>query len=360
VFKSKKPNVVKDLFYQALAGLVQAASWCAFRRLELRGLDRVPWQKPCVVSPNHQNAFLDALLIGAHAPVKMTYLTRASVFGSRFDWFLDALQMEPIYRRRDGFGTLSRNEEIFARQREKLRDGRSLLMFSEKEHALTYHLRPITRGSSRFALRTQAAIDREVQLVPVGINYYHHQRPGFKVSVVFGEPLPVAQYMERYRAHEAKGINALRDDLTAAMKDCLLVPDKTDDYRERIDRINRKNEGLPFPEMKRALRQPETLAPKGAHRPALDTLAQWVDVLNAGPLWVANELRRRIDEPAFALSLKFAVGMLVCPVWWLLLFGLGTAVAGPAVGGAVAALAVGTMGLRLLLVRWSNPPHPVD
>jgi 1-acyl-sn-glycerol-3-phosphate acyltransferase len=351
---------VKHLLYQGLSGLVKVTSQCVFSRLEIRGMDRVPWDKPCIVSPNHQNAFLDALLVGAHAPVKMSYLTRASAFGSRFDWFLDALQMVPIYRRRDGFGTLSRNKEILARQREKLRDGRSLLMFSEKEHALTYHLRPVTRGSSRFALKTQAAIEREVQLVPVGINYYHHQRLGFKVSVIVGEPLPVVEYMDRYRAHEARCINELRDDLTAAMKDCLLVPEKTDDCDERIDRINRKNEERPFPEMKRALRDPEALAPKGTHRSGLETLGRWTDVLNAGPLWLTDTLRRWVDDPAFALSLKFAVAMLVSPVWWALLFGVGTWIAGPAVGGAIVALAVLTMGVRILLVRWSNPPHPVD
>jgi len=351
---------VQNLLYHGLSGLVKLTSRFAFSRLEVRGMDRVPWDKPCVVSPNHQNAFLDALLVGAHAPVKMTYLTRASAFGSSFDWFLDALQMEPIYRRRDGFGKLSRNEEIFDRQREKLRDGRSLLMFSEKEHALTYHLRPVTKGSSRFALKTQAVIDREVQLVPVGINYYHHQRPGFKVSLIVGEPLPVVEYMERYRENEGRCINELRDDLAAAMADCLLVPEKTDDYDERIDRINRTNEALSFPEMKRALQDPETLPAKGEPRPGLTTLAQWVDVLNAGPVWLAGTLWDWVDDPAFALSLKFAVAMFVLPVWWALLFAVGTGVAGSAVGGAVTVLAVLTMGVRLLLVRWSNPPHPVD
>jgi 1-acyl-sn-glycerol-3-phosphate acyltransferase len=323
-------------------------------------MDRVPWEKPCIVSPNHQNAFLDALLVGAFAPVELTYLSRASVFGTRLDWFLEALQMVPIYRRRDGFDKLSRNEQIFAALREKLRRGESMVMFSETEHAHTYHLRPLSRGSSRFALETQADIDREVQLVPVGINYYHLRRPGFKVSVVVGEPLPVREYMDRYRAHEARGINALREDLTAAMKECLLVPEKTDDYRERVDRINRKNEGLSFPEMKRALRTPETLAPKGEYRPGLETLARWISPLNAGPLWLTNVLMRRVDDPVFAASLKFAVGMLVLPVWWLGLFGVATWAAGPTVGAGVTGLAVLTIGLRLVLIRHSNPPHPLD
>jgi 1-acyl-sn-glycerol-3-phosphate acyltransferase len=351
---------VKSLLYSLLKRLVRITSGFAFSRVEVRGMDRVPWDRPCVVSPNHQNAFLDALLVGALAPVRLTYLSRASVFGNGFDWFLEAFRMVPVYRRRDGFDKLSRNQQIFAALRERLRRGESMVMFSETEHALTYHLRPISRGSARFALESQAAIDREVMVVPVGINYYHHTRLGFKVSVVVGQPLPAREYMDRYRAHEADGINALREDLTAAMKECLLVPDKTDDYRERVDRINRKNEGLSFPEMKRALRTPETLAAKGEHRPWLETLAQGVSVLNAGPLWLASTLMRWVDEPAFAASLKFAVGMLVLPVWWLLLFGVGTWGAGPLVGAAVTALAVLTMGLRLVLIRHSNPPHPID
>lgn len=351
---------MKPFLYHLLKHLVRITSRFAFSRVEVRGMDRVPWEKPCIVSPNHQNAFLDALLVGAFAPVELTYLSRASVFGTRLDWFLEAFRMVPIYRRRDGFGNLSRNKQIFAAQREKLRRGESMVMFSETEHAHTYHLRPLSRGSSRFALETQADIDREVQLVPVGINYYHLRRPGFKVSVVVGEPLPVREYMDRYRAHEARGINALREDLTDAMKECLLVPEKTDDYRERVDRINRKNEGLSFPEMKRALRTPETLAPKGEHRPGLETLAQWISPLNAGPLWLANVLMRRVDDPVFAASLKFAVGMLVLPVWWLGLFGVGTWAAGPTVGAGVTGLAVLTIGLRLVLIRHSNPPHPLD
>ncbi len=359
-FLEQSPSAVKALVYRIIGQLVRWTCRWTFSRVEVRGMDRVPWDQPCVVSPNHQNAFLDALLVGAFAPVKMTYLTRASVFGSRFDWLFDALQMVPIYRRRDGFGNLSRNEQIFADQRENLREGGSLLMFSEAEHALTYHLRPLSKGSSRFALQTQDAIDRDVQVVPVGINYYHHEQPGFKVSVIVGEPLPVRDYMEEYRAHEAKGINTLRADLADAMKDCMLIPEKTDDHSDRVDRMNRKNEDLPFPEMKCALETPEKLAPKGPHRPGLETLAWAISPLNVGPLWLQNVLLDRIEDPAFTLSLKFAVGMFACPLWWLGLFGIGTGIAGPAIGAGITVLAVFTMGLRILLLRYANPPHELN
>ena len=286
-------------------------------------MDRIPTDKACIVSPNHVNAFLDALLVGAFAPTDMHYLSRASAFGSQWDWFLDALHMVPIYRRRDGYETLSRNWDIFRKERERLRERGALLMFSEAEHALTYHLRPLTRGSSRFALETRAAIDDEVLLVPVGINYYHLKRPGFKVSVVVGEPIPVSAYDEPYAEDEARCINQLRGDLTEGMKDCLLLPNKSAGHR-RLAFINRKNEHLPFPEMKRALArldaegETETktrLRRKDPYRPGLDRLGKWIDVLNAPPVWGMQRMMGWVQDPAFAASLKFATGMLVQVSW---------------------------------------------
>ncbi|NBB74355.1 MAG: hypothetical protein GVY35_11830 [Bacteroidetes bacterium] len=331
-------------------------------------MDRIPTDTACIVSPNHVSAFLDALLVGAFAPTDMHYLSRASAFGTRWDWFLEALHMVPVYRRRDGYETLSRNRAIFRRQREKLREGNALLMFSETEHALTYPLRPLSRGSARFALETRAAIDDEVLLVPVGINYYHLQRPGFKVSVIVGEPIPVSAYDDQYTEHEARCINALRSDLASRMKECLLLPNRTADHRQRLDFINRTNEHLPFPEMKRAMSDLEIekdaesstrLAPKGPYRPGLDRLSRWIDALNAPPVWGMQQMMSWVQDPAFAASLKFATGMLVLPVWWALLAGLGWAVHSVGAGLALAATAVGTVLVRRALIRRANPPHKV-
>jgi 1-acyl-sn-glycerol-3-phosphate acyltransferase len=341
-----------------VAGLVRVTNRFMFSRIEVRGLDRVSWDDPCIVSPNHQNAFLDALLVGVFAPARLTFLSRASVFGTAFDWFLEALHMAPIYRRRDGLDKVAQNKDIFADQRENLTQGGSVVMFSETEHAHTYYLRPLSRGSARLALTTQAETDQEVQLVPVGINYYHLRRPGFKVSIVFGEPLRLSEYLEQNWENEATCVNELRDDLTAAMKDCMLIPEMTDDYHERVDRINRHNEHLSFPKMKAALETPTDLIPKGEHRPWLETLGRGVNVLNAGPLWLAGALMRWVDEPPFTASLKFAVGMFGLPLWWIGLFVLLAGIFSWIVGGAIVVLAVGTMGLHIFLVRRSNPPHP--
>lgn len=349
---------MKRLFYLFIAALVRSTIWFSFSRVEVQGMDRVSWDQPCILSPNHQNAFLDALLVGTFVPVKLTFLSRASVFGTVFDWFLDALGMTPVYRRRDGFSKVAQNKQIFAEQRDRLAEGGALVMFSEKEHGHTYYLRPLTRGSARLALETQEDLDREVQLVPVGINYYHLTHLGFKVSIIAGEPISVDEYMDAYREHDGACINALRDDLTERMKGCMLVPDKTDNYWERLDRINRKTEHLSFSAMKRALEEPEGLEAKGDLRPWLQWVARWISrPLNVGPLWFFHTLKRWVDDPPFELSLKFAIGMLVFPPWWLLLFAVVAWLTTATVGGIVVTIAVATILLRIVLIRLSNPPH---
>lgn len=335
-------------------------------------MDRVPWDEPCIVSPNHQNAFIDALLIGAHAPSKMSYLSRSDIFGTSFDWFLKALQMVPVYRRRDGFEKLALNQTIFATQRENLRKGNSLLIFSEAAHALTYYLRPLSKGSSRFAIETQAEIDRTVWLVPVGLNYYHHRRPGFKVSMVFGDPIRVTEYLENpddtqgdesgedntsMKTVDPRRINDLRDDLGEAMKSCMLIPEETERYDEQVRCINRHNETFSFSELREKLAQGTDLPVGDPERRNLDRLGNVIDILNAPVALLVSKIMDWVDDDVFALSLKFAAGILVLPFWWLLLFLVGWAMAGWIAGLGVIAIAATTLLIRRSLIRHSNPPH---
>jgi 1-acyl-sn-glycerol-3-phosphate acyltransferase len=345
------------LVHDGLALLVRWTSRVAFSRVEVRGMERVPWDQPCIVSPNHPNALLDALLVGAFVPTRLRFLSRADVFDTPFAPVLRALGMAPVYRRRDGFGAIARNQDIFAEERRRLVDGGSLLVFSEAEHAHTYVLRPLSKGSARIALDTQTATERDVMLVPVGLTYYHLTRPGFKVSLVVGDPIPVRDYLPRYREDAPRALHALRADLAASMRACLLIPNETNDYSERVDRLHRKTEDLSFSAMRRALQAPDALEPKDAPRPGLERLARWISLLNVGPLWLTTALMRWVDDPVFALSLKFVVGMIGVPLWWGLLFAAGTAVAGWTAGTALVLLSMLTLALRLVLVRHANPPH---
>jgi 1-acyl-sn-glycerol-3-phosphate acyltransferase len=329
-----------------------------FSKIEIIGLENIPKDKPCVFSPNHQNAFLDALVIGCIAPIKISYLTRSDVFNKTYAWFLDALQMIPIYRIRDGVNSLSLNEQIFEKCREKVKKDKSILMFSEGNHGNDYFLRPLKKGSSRFSLETQEMMpDKDILLIPVGLNYFHHQKPGFKISVVIGQPIRAKDYVEDFKKNNPSTINRLRDVLAEGMKDCLLLPEEDEDYLEKRKFINRQTEKYSFRELKQKIANNESLPEIKAFRPGIAKMSDAISVLNFVPLLVIRTVLKPIKDIVFKASLKYAIGMFLFPIWWLLLYLLFTSIWTPAAGWIVALSGFLTLMLREKLIKLSNPPH---
>ena len=88
------------------AGVRRFVSWGLqnyFGKIEVHGESQVPASGAVLFTVNHQNAFLDALLIATTNKRYTHFLVRADVF--KFSWarrFFRTLNMLPIYRWRDG------------------------------------------------------------------------------------------------------------------------------------------------------------------------------------------------------------------------------------------------------------------
>jgi len=85
-----------------------------YRRIKVVGLEKVPKGTPVIFAPNHQYAFMDALVV-VIANQKIPYfLVRGDIFKSSIASFLlRSLRMMPVYRQRDKVNVLSKNEDIF-------------------------------------------------------------------------------------------------------------------------------------------------------------------------------------------------------------------------------------------------------
>ena len=99
---------MKNIFYFSLKYFLRYYNQIFFRDIKEYGYQNIPKDGGVLFSPNHQGAFLDPLLIGSMTPKKITSLTRSDVFGGPLQWFLDALQMLPVYRIRNGFSNLKK------------------------------------------------------------------------------------------------------------------------------------------------------------------------------------------------------------------------------------------------------------
>lgn len=350
--------MMKNIFYQVFKRMMRLSMNFYFSKIEIIGLDNIPKNKPCVFSPNHQNAFLDALIIGCVAPIKISYLTRADVFNKTYAWFMDALQMIPIYRIRDGVNSLSLNEQIFEKCRQKIKNDKSILMFSEGNHGNDYFLRPLKKGSSRFSLESQEMMpEKDILIIPVGLNYFHHQKPGYKIAIVIGEPIRVRDYVQDFKKNSATTINRLRDILADSMKSCLLLPEEEEDYLEKRELINRQTEKFSFGNLKEKLARKEELPERKAFKPGFAKMSDAVSLLNFGPLLVIKMVLSPIKDIVFRASLKYAIGMFLFPIWWLLLYVLSASIWNSTVGWIAVLTGFLTLMLREKLIKLANPPH---
>jgi 1-acyl-sn-glycerol-3-phosphate acyltransferase len=196
-----------------------------YKEIVVLGLENIPKTSPVIFSPNHQNALMDALAVACTVPRQLVFLARADLFHRPlFAKVLAFFKIAPVYRIRDGYGNLFRNEECFRKAVAILRDCKSLCLMPEGNHGNQRRLRPFSKGLFRIAFRAQAEKENVpfVKIVPVGIDYSHYARFRARLIVQFGTPIDVSLHFSAYQSNPGKAYRGLCEDLRTAMKSLML------------------------------------------------------------------------------------------------------------------------------------------
>lgn len=204
-----------------------------YTKIEIIGKENIPKNKPVIILPNHQNSFMDALLITTNTPGFMFFLTRARAFSSPFmNWYLRSLNMLPVYRVRDGLSSVTKNNEIFKLCREYLKKNYPILVFPEANHDLKRRIRPLSKGFTRIAFETEVENNWEMdlQLLPIGLNYSDHRRSRNSVRIVFGKPISMKDYKQKYELNERNAANELKNAVSEEMKKLVMHVPNLDHY----------------------------------------------------------------------------------------------------------------------------------
>lgn len=311
--------------------LTKVTSWIGlklfFGGVKIFGGEQIPKDGALLFTPNHQGAFMDALLIGTYTQKPVSFLTRADVFKSWSIPILKALNMMPIYRIRDGIQSLSQNDQVFDLCFEKLSQEEAILIFPEGNHGIEYFLRPLSKGTARLALDARNKIDSKTKIyvIPTGINYFSHYRPLGKVLIKFGAPISLENYMALYAEHKQKAYNAFKADLEKAMKTTLIVADETANYPQIRDWIFQpKHDHLPFDTLKEMAEQgsfePRVVSKPG---PIRKLLIGFFTLFNLPPYLLLNKIIKGIKDKVFYISIKYLAGALIHILWWSLIFAIG-------------------------------------
>ena len=279
-----------------------------------------------IFSPNHQGAFLDPLLVGATCGHELNPLTRSDVFGGPLQWFLDALKMLPVYRIRDGFSSLKKNNAIFEICYDLLGDEKKLMMFSEGSHHNEYFLKRLSKGSSRLALEAQEKYPKtQMYIIPVGINYSHHQMPWQEVHIVYGKAVPVGSFLNDYKKNKNVSINKLRDALEFGMKKCLWLPDIDDSYLKKKKYVHLENSKLGFFEFKEALvNEQSKLKQAKSGGKSVNVVIKLLALVNIIPLLAIRKVVGLFSDVVFRNAIKYIFGLIIFAIWWVILLFFGT------------------------------------
>lgn len=310
---------MKTLAYFGLKYVLRFYNYIYFRSVKVYGKKNLPSDGGILYSPNHQGAFLDPLLIGSITPGKVTSLTRSDVFGGPLQWFLDAFQMLPVYRIRNGYGNLKKNDAIFERCYDLLGEGKNVMMFSEGGHHNEYFLQRLSKGSSRLAFLAQKNHPlRKIYLQPVGINYGHHQQPRCTLHLVFGNPIEVGALIQSDLS-DAENINILREELQNRMAACMWLPENDAHYMAKKERINSVTTRKDFFTLKEILQNDWEKMPKRKPPSFLTKfLAFLLFIPSFVPLLISRWIINKFEDIVFISSMKYALGAFFFPIWWFL------------------------------------------
>lgn len=194
-----------------------------YKKVQVVGLENIPKDKPIIFASNHQNAFMDPVLIAVHLTKPTYYLVRADVFKKPLvAKIFDSINMMPVYRERDGVNTKEANIGVFNRCYDILKENRPIIIFPEGNHGRLKTLRPLKKGFARIAAGAEEKHGKEidVQIVPVGLNYSDHYNMGAELLINFKEPIRTNDYLTELE--NPVQINALKGKLHQEMSDAII------------------------------------------------------------------------------------------------------------------------------------------
>ncbi|TSA31811.1 MAG: hypothetical protein D4R64_17335 [Porphyromonadaceae bacterium] len=185
-----------------------------YRRTEIRGRHKFRPNDPLLFAPNHQNALMDALVFVTTLQQEPIFLARADIFKSKFiTRILNFLKMMPVYRIRDGFENLQKNQEVFNRCTEILRTGHSLCLFPEGNHSDKRFFRPLKKGLARIAFEAENQCDFKLglKIVPTGIDYSSYENVRGRLTVSYADPITITDLKDLFRDDPQKAMKELNN-----------------------------------------------------------------------------------------------------------------------------------------------------
>lgn len=321
--------MLRDLFYKSLKKYATLCLYFYYRKWQVDFRYPIP-DGPVLFVANHQNSFLDAVVMACSSGRNPWFLARGGVFEKPLaKKILDWLRMAPVYRFRDGFSTLRKNDETITKCVALLEKGEGILIFGEGNHNDKWYLRTLQKGFARIAAAAEEKNEWKlgVKIVPVGLQYDSLTEFRSRVLVTFGQPISVNQLWDKSK-NQQENLDNIIIHTENELKPLLLHIDPTN-YDARVAYLN--DHRIIHTNLIQQLKSDQKLildSPENYKSEQVQSLPQsnslnpikWYERINNFiPRkiihWVLNH---KVSDPQFIGSLKYAIGMILVPLFYLI------------------------------------------
>ncbi|WP_282165924.1 lysophospholipid acyltransferase family protein [Cellulophaga baltica] len=320
---------MKKIGYAVVQMFVGTLLWFYFKKTAHHGLENIPKDTPVIFLSNHQNAFLDTILIATNCKRKPYFLTRSDVFKNTvLKGIFSFFKMIPIYRIRDGFTTLQKNQYTFDFCSSLLNKNEALVVFPEGNHNLKRKVRPLSKGFIRIILNAlEANPELNIHLVPVGVNYQAAKNFPDSAALYYGSAISVKEFLEQSSTNNSE--QALKNHVFKALKNLTTHIEDDAKYAFTIQKLEafgvdytkpkEVNEKLLY--LSSIAKIPETITEANS----FDLLKKWIFMIINFPVILAWNLtiKPKIKDLAFLSTFRFAFAVVIFPIYYIFL-ALGT------------------------------------
>ncbi len=312
-----------NIWYNFMKYYIKLGFFFYFKKVKLIGKENIPKKGAIMFVCNHPNALLDPLLVKTNTYKDLFVLTRAGVFVNKFVIkIFESVKMIPVYRIRDGFNTISRNDDIFERCFDILNDKKAILIFPEGSHSLQRKVRPLSKGFTRIIYGAfEKYPDLDIQIVPIGLNYDIPTKYPCSVHVHFGKPITAKKY---YNPEDIfSSIDSLKDIVSDRMKSLTThIDGDKEEYTKTSKKLRALNADFLDPYKTNNLiknfdsnienvKNQKSKKSKGLlyYLVLLNSLIPWL-------IW--KKVQSKIKELEFIATFRFAVGASLFPFFYLI------------------------------------------
>ena len=300
------------ILYRLIRCYLKIGLYFFYKKITVSGKENIPDNGAILYVANHQNAMIDPLII-ATSTKSMFFLTRASAFKNKLvSKFLRAIQMIAIYRVRDGVDSKALNEAVFEECLEVFTKNKSILIFPEGSHSIKRQVRPLRYGFTRMTIDYLIANpDKDLQIVPIGLNYTNTKNYAEEVYLIFGKPIKSRELLVEDDLQKTKSnlINEVRDNLKK-----ITVHIEEDNYAEVFNSLAEKDYLNPIitnKKIKSANFKAVTIPSKSKN--IFYHLMQLNSII---PFLIWFWLRKKIEAKEFISTAKYSLGLTVFPLFY--------------------------------------------